>query len=90
MRSSKTDASECFANVGLADDSFPLTPALSPGERETGGSPRVSERFMSYISLRAYSRTKNRWLFKNWPNVLPLLGERVGVRGTATFANLTG
>ena len=48
----------------------------------------VATRFIeSLVSLRACTGTMNRHLFENRSNVLPLLGERVGVRGTAVPAS---
>jgi hypothetical protein len=57
--------------MGFLGNQFPLTPALSPREREQAGP---------VLELSSIARFVDRLT-----TILPLLGERAGVRGNATL-----
>jgi hypothetical protein len=48
-----------FERCGLADDPFPLTPALSLGERETAAPARELVGF-AFLSMRARAQMRRR------------------------------
>src|SRR6185369_8203055 len=71
---------------------FPLTPPSPPGEGETFASALVIRPSLVVLCLRSERHgsgecNRNVRVFQHRSNVLPLLGERVGVRGNESNSN---